>query len=175
MITNLRNITLALAAIASIGIATLVTSTSADAMPGGFRGKTGNVAARNVAAPRHLGSPHLIGGDRISRTPRMIGRDPISRTPRFVNRHHPNWCRFNGRCNIHVRWNRPWIYAAPVVAASSYAVAPSYAAAPAPRCTCLTKEYTQDGLVVFQDVCTKEAASAPVGSTQAQQRAPVQQ
>jgi len=55
----------------------------------------------------------------------------------------------------------PLIYAAPVVAASSYAVAPSYAAAPAPRCTCLTKN-TPDGLVVFQDVCTKEAASAPV-------------
>jgi hypothetical protein len=29
--------------------------------------------------------------------------------------------------------------------------------------TCLTKTYTQDGLVVFVDVCTKEAASAPVG------------
>ena len=33
--------------------------------------------------------------------------------------------------------------------------------APGP-CTCLTKTYTQDGLVVFADVCTKEAASAPV-------------
>ena len=35
-------------------------------------------------------------------------------------------------------------------------------ASPGP-CTCLTKTYTQDGLVVFADVCTKEAASAPVG------------
>ena len=52
--------------------------------------------------------------------------------------------------------------------------------AAAPRCTCLTKEYTQDGLVVFQDVCTKEVASAPIGNTQAQlplpqQQAPAQQ
>jgi len=44
----------------------------------------------------------------------------------------------------------------------------------------LTKEYTQDGLVVFQDVCTKEVASAPIGNTQAscrcrQQQAPAQQ
>jgi hypothetical protein len=31
-------------------------------------------------------------------------------------------------------------------------------------CTCLTKTYTQDGLVVFADVCTKEAASARVDS-----------
>jgi hypothetical protein len=29
-------------------------------------------------------------------------------------------------------------------------------------CTCLTKSYTPNGLVVFADVCTKEAASAPV-------------
>ena len=48
---------------------------------------------------------------------------------------------------------------------TSYAVAPAVAAAPRP-CTCLTKEYTQDGLVVFQDLCTKEVASAPAGNTQ---------
>ena len=36
-------------------------------------------------------------------------------------------------------------------------------------CTCLTKNYTPEGLVVFQDLCTKEMASAPVdGSNQAQ-------
>jgi hypothetical protein len=35
------------------------------------------------------------------------------------------------------------------------------AAAPGP-CTCLTKGYTPAGLVVFADVCTKEAASARV-------------
>ena len=29
-------------------------------------------------------------------------------------------------------------------------------------CTCLTKNYTPEGLVVFQDLCTKEMASAPV-------------
>jgi hypothetical protein len=33
--------------------------------------------------------------------------------------------------------------------------------APGP-CTCLTKTYTPEGLVVFADVCTKEAASARV-------------
>lgn len=37
------------------------------------------------------------------------------------------------------------------------------AAAPAPGpCTCLVKDYTPDGLVVFTDMCTKESASAPV-------------
>ncbi len=37
-------------------------------------------------------------------------------------------------------------------------------ATPGP-CTCLTKTYTQDGLVVFADVGTKEAASARVDGT----------
>jgi hypothetical protein len=29
-------------------------------------------------------------------------------------------------------------------------------------CTCLTKNYTPEGMVVFQDLCTKDMASAPV-------------
>jgi hypothetical protein len=29
-------------------------------------------------------------------------------------------------------------------------------------CTCLTKGYTPEGIVVFKDLCTKEMASAPV-------------
>lgn len=42
---------------------------------------------------------------------------------------------------------------------------------PAPRkADCLTKEYTQDGMVVFKDLCTKETASAALpGSPAAQQ------
>jgi hypothetical protein len=40
-------------------------------------------------------------------------------------------------------------------------------AAPAP-CSCLTKGYTPEGLVVFKDQCTKEMASAPVDGSSAQ-------
>jgi len=39
-----------------------------------------------------------------------------------------------------------------------------YAAAPVittNRCTCLTKEYTPDGAVLFKDLCTNEAAINP--------------
>jgi hypothetical protein len=43
---------------------------------------------------------------------------------------------------------RPVRYAVPVVSSGP--------------CTCLTKDYTQEGTVVFQDLCTKEMASAPV-------------
>jgi hypothetical protein len=69
-----------------------------------------------------------------------------------------------------VRWHRPVIYGVAPVIARSYAVAP----APRP-CTCLTKQYTADNLVVFTDVCTKEVASAPIGDTQAQLPLPQQQ
>ena len=49
------------------------------------------------------------------------------------------------------------IYARPV----SYAVRTT---TPGP-CTCLTKNYTPDGIVVFADLCTKEMSSAPVDGT----------
>lgn len=61
--------------------------------------------------------------------------------------HHPRW---------HVRYYRPiW-----------YGVRPVYAAygprlvSPGP-CTCLSKEYTPDGRVLFKDLCTNEAAINP--------------
>ena len=57
--------------------------------------------------------------------------------------------------------------------ATTYAVAPAIASAK--PCTCLTKEYTPDNLVVFKDVCTKEVASAPIGNTQVQLQLPQQQ
>jgi hypothetical protein len=62
-----------------------------------------------------------------------------------------------------VRWHRPLLVG--TVAATTYAVAPAVTARP---CTCLTKEYTPDNLVVFKDLCTKEVASAPAGNTQVQ-------
>jgi hypothetical protein len=158
MFTKIRNTMLALAAVAALGAATLVTSTtSADAMRGGgfhggggFRG--GSVGMRHVG-----GGQRFIGH-------RHIGARNIHR-PRHVGHRHPHWCRFHGRCGVHVRWHRPLIYTAPVAAVATYA-STTPVAAPAGRCTCLTKEYTQDNLVVFQDVCTKEFASAPVGTTQ---------
>jgi hypothetical protein len=41
------------------------------------------------------------------------------------------------------------------------------AAAPAP-CNCLTKQYLQDGSVLFKDLCTKEAAMATPDELRAQ-------
>jgi hypothetical protein len=66
---------------------------------------------------------------------------------------------------IHPRWPRPhWhvhhrrhYWVAPV---ATYAVARPVIAAPGP-CTCLTKEYTPEGAVLFKDRCTNEAAINP--------------
>ena len=53
-------------------------------------------------------------------------------------------------------------YVAPVAAVAA-PVAPI-----ASRCTCLTKEYTPEGAVLFKDVCTNEAAINPPAPVQQQ-------
>ncbi len=174
MFSKIRNAVLALAAVAALGTATLVTSTtSADAMRGGFSGGRsmgGHVGMRSMGGARMI-APRLGGRVHIGGRVHLGNRIRIG-----IHRPHfrPNWChRWHHRCHIHVRWPRPVIYGAAPVIATTYAVAPAVAAAPRP-CTCLTKEYTQDGLVVFKDVCTKEVASAPVGNTQTQLQLPAQ-
>jgi hypothetical protein len=67
-----------------------------------------------------------------------------------LHEHHRHWAFRNGL----------WVEVDDVVA-DAVDVAP--AAMPGP-CTCLTKNYTPTGLVVFADICTKESASAPVDS-----------
>jgi hypothetical protein len=175
MFSKIRNAALALAAVATLGAATLITTDSADAR--GFGGG-GGMGMSRMGGGGGMGMARM-GGGRVH----LGGRVHVGGRVHLGNRirigHHrphlrPNWChRYHAHCRIHVRWPRPLLYAAPVVA-TTYAVAP-LAAAPAPRCTCLTKEYTQDGLVVFQDVCTKEVASAPIGNTQTQLQLPAQQ
>jgi hypothetical protein len=163
MFTKIRNTTLALAAVATLGAASLVTSTtSADAMRGGgFHGGGGFRGGGHVGM-RHVGGGRQMGGMRHVGIRHVNIRHGNFR--RHVGHRHPHWCRLHGRCGIHVRWHRP-IYTAPVAAVATY-TSTTPVAAVAGRCTCLTKEYTQDNLVVFQDVCTKEFASAPVGTTQ---------
>ena len=55
-----------------------------------------------------------------------------------------------------VRWHKH-IWVRPV----GYVVRDTAVVQPGP-CTCLTKNYTPEGMVVFQDLCTKEMASTPV-------------
>jgi len=175
MFSKIRTITLAVAAVAAVSAASLATSTSADARGfggGGFHGG-GHIGGTHLGGGQRLGGGLRLGGGRIGHPGIGIKFRPgIKIGHRWPHRHfcHYSW----NRCGIHVRWHRPWIYGVGV-AAAGYAVAPTVAATPAPSCTCLTKQYTPDNLVVFQDVCTKEVASAPVGNTQVQLQAPVQQ
>jgi hypothetical protein len=66
--------------------------------------------------------------------------------------HHGRGHRHEHRRHWHVRWHRQQ-YVRPYY----YAVRP---ALPGP-CTCLSKEYTPDGAVLFQDRCTNEMAMYP--------------
>ena len=127
---------LALAAVASLG-AFALSSNSASAF--GFGGH---------------GGARFIGG---SHGP-MIGHGPIMahlNGPKtiFVPHWHWHWRHFG--------WRRP-IWIAPVVAGgvATYA-ATTYSTPTYNRCTCLTKEYTPQGAVVFKDVCTNESAMNP--------------
>jgi hypothetical protein len=155
MFNKIRNAVLALAAVAALGTATLVTSaTPADAR-GGFHGgssfRGGSIGMRHIGGGARLGLRH-VGGPRFTH----LGHRRI-----HIGHHRPRWCGiWRHRCGVFVRWHRPLVYGA----VASYAVAPAVAAAPRP-CTCLTKEYTPENLVVFKDVCTKEVASAPQGTT----------
>jgi hypothetical protein len=167
MFARIRTSIFAIAAVAALGAASLITTTtSADARGfggggGGFR--SGGMGGGHVAM-------RMGGGVRMGHVGiRQVGIRQVGF--RHVHR-HPNWCRVYGRCGIHVRWHRPWIYpvATAGLVATSYAVAP--AVATAKPCTCLTKEYTPDNLVVFKDLCTKEVASAPAGNTQVQLQLP---
>jgi hypothetical protein len=158
---KIRTSMFAIAAVAALGVASLLTTTtSADARGFGGGGFRGGMGGGHVAM--RMGGGVRMGGLRVRQGGLRI---------RQVGIRHPNWCRYNGRCHVHVRWHRPWIYGTGLVA-TSYAVAPIATAKP---CTCLTKEYTPDNLVVFKDLCTKEVASAPTGNTQVQLQLPAQQ
>ena len=126
-----KSILIAIAAAGTFGL-TALSSTTASALPG-YHGPA-KVAAARVAGPR-------IG---VRVTPRHPG---IVVHPRFPGR--PFW-------HVHYRYPRLWYVPRPVVYG---AVAPLLA--PTSRCTCLTKEYTPDGAVLFKDICTNEAAINP--------------
>jgi len=146
---------LALAAVASLGIA--FSSTSASAFGGhgpGHGPGLGGMRVGGIGGARIIG-PHVPHGPGIAF--------------RRVVRVHPHW-------HWHWRfgWRRPY-WVAPVVATgvATYAAAPTWN-----RCSCLTKEYTQEGAVVFKDLCTQEMAMNPPanpGAASSDMTAPQQQ
>jgi hypothetical protein len=123
----------------------------------------------------------LIGGDPNTWTPKnwtpkqKIGGDPISWTPQKFPpndwyKHHHHWWWWYVR-------NRPYYVvpevvttdaSAPVVEASAPVVQVNRAPVVSANCNCLTKEYLEDGSVLFKDLCTKEAAIATPAELKAQ-------
>ena len=109
----------------------------------------------------------LIGGDPITWTPKkkLIGGDPITWTPNGHWKHHHRrhfWWWFAHQRQYYVT---PEVIttdvSAPAVRATSTPVVSA-------SCNCLTKEYREDGSVLFQDLCTKEAAMATPAELKAQ-------
>jgi len=89
--------------------------------------------------------------------------------------HHGGWSHggFARHHHRHYRWrvgyyHRPIWYAQPVVY-GGYTVARPITPGP---CTCLTKEYTPEGAVVFKDRCTNEEAMNPPPTQTGELQAP---
>jgi hypothetical protein len=127
---------LAVAASAALGLAMLA-PTSASAMRGG-----GGGGMHGGGGGMHGGGGGMHGGGGM-RIPGGHGGPNIGiRWPHP----HPHW---------HVHWHRPIWYGG--IRTVGYTVANPVAG----PCTCLSKEYTEDGRVLFKDLCTNEAAINP--------------
>jgi hypothetical protein len=123
----------ALATALTLGVAMFSTG-SADARG---HGGGGGMSSHGGGFSGHRGG---VGRPSLGRPGRIPGRPGITVWPR------PTW---------NVGYRRPY-WVAPVV---TYAVArPEIVAGP---CTCLSKEYTPEGAVLFKDRCTNEAAMNP--------------
>jgi hypothetical protein len=160
-----RKILFTLATAATIAAAATLASSAADARGGlgggGGFGGGGHFGGGGFSRGGGFGGSHFTGarfnGNHFNHFPGRTfafhrpGRGPFP--PIWWHHHHHwHWWFHDGR----------WAYVDGDGGVDSGYVAP--VATPGP-CTCLTKTYTQDGLVVFADVCTKEAASARVDGT----------
>jgi hypothetical protein len=139
-------LTFALATAATIAAASLC-STAADARGGFGGGRMGGGGFARVANGGRTLTPIL-----------NPGRGDNPRSPRWPG--HPG---NPGRWTFHPHGHLAFRFGRWITIDDGVDAAPIAPVAPvAGPCTCLTKTYTPDGLVVFADVCTKEAASARV-------------
>jgi hypothetical protein len=144
-------LTFALATAATIAAASLASSTAdARGFGGGFGGGRsfagGNFRGGHIASSGRTLTP-ILGR---TGNPGRIGNP---RFPRWPGHPGHNWT-YHPHGHLVFRFGR-WI-------TIDDAVDDVPATPVSGPCTCLTKTYTEDGLVVFADVCTKEAASARV-------------
>jgi hypothetical protein len=133
-----RTTLLALAAVAAIGAALVTSTAPADA--GGFS-RGGGFASQGRGPAFNRGN---------------------FAKPIHVQHHRPHW-QHHRHHHHHNHGYRPYSYGGGAAAVAAPAYAPAIAAPAAKPCTCLTKEYTADKMVVFKDRCTKEMAATPLG------------
>lgn len=132
---------LSLAAAATFGVLAISTTSASAFHFGGARAGGVHFSAARVAGP-HVSFNRNFAFRRIVKL--------------YPPHHHWHW-RWH-----HFGWRPYWV--APIAAAG---VATTYAATP--TCNCLTKQYTQDGAVVFKDLCTNEMAMNPPAADSAPQ------
>ena len=140
-------------------------------MPGGSVVAAGLVAATSPVAAGLVVGGNFGGGRTSFATLRGPGHGGLPLHPIFPPGHpgfpgHPGWWWHHHYGHWFFRDGR-WIVIDDV------GVADAPAGLPPGPCTCLTKTYTPDGLVVFADVCTSEAASARVDGGPAADAIPV--
>jgi hypothetical protein len=156
--TMTRQLILTLAAAASVAAASVTLGSSAVYARGGMGG--GGGGHFSSGARIHMAAVNHTSGLRSNRMVTRRARTTPITIAHLHHHHHHHWVFRGGR----------WI----VLDGEDIAEAPVLAPAAVPGpCTCLTKTYTPEGLVVFADVCTKESASAPVeGDTADASQAP---
>ena len=141
----LKSTTLALAAVAALGLAI----SSASAMPG----KPGIVGNKGPG----MGNPGIVkpaGGIKIIPSNPIVAKPNLPVKPIFV----PKWP--HPKPGIIVKPLPVFVPRPVVVGGPTYVVSRPVVTAPAPG-GCLTKEYTQEGAVLFKDRCTGEMAINP--------------
>ncbi len=156
-----KSVMLALAAAVSLGTFALsATDASAFGRSIGAIGAARVGSGMRLAGPLHVNYSHPMHASPMLKKAQVFPMKPVLGIVIKPPHHHHYWWWWS-------HWRPYWIGPTVVTGAvAGGAVARggvSYAAtAPATnRCNCLTKEYTQDGAVVFKDVCTNEMAMNP--------------
>ena len=150
-----RTIILSLATATTIGAASLLSS-AADARGfggGGMGGGRSFGGGGHFASMSHVSTARSVGRNRVATLNNGRGGHPgkpgkPGGPGHLAHHHHHHWIFRDGI----------WV---DIGDGYDDVIDEQVVATPGP-CTCLTKTYTQDGLVVFADACTKEAASARV-------------
>ena len=123
-----------------------------------------NATAKPVAGPGNIGKVQGIGSPGIIKQAggiKIIPSNPIKPKPPGVN--WPLYPKPKPGIGIIVKPLPVYVPRPVAVGGPTYVVSRPVAAAPAP---CLSKEYTQEGAVLFKDRCTGEMAMNPPVVTQ---------